>query len=106
MWLIYHCKNAKLFFSKSLFLFSRSDDLKGCVYKFLGEVEPCLAEGQKSSKYTLQNITEAILKFVCENEGDHIARKYPKKKKKIIFHFHLYRFFTTRMFRRMNISER
>lgn len=43
--------------------------------KFLADVEPCLAENQKSSKYTIQNITEAILKFACEDEGDHIARK-------------------------------
>lgn len=43
--------------------------------KFLADVEPCLAENQKSSKYTVQNITEAILKFACEWEGDHIARK-------------------------------
>lgn len=53
----------------------KTDDMKGCINKFLVEVEPCLAENQKSSKYTVQNITEAIMNFVCENEGDHIACK-------------------------------
>lgn len=52
-----------------------SDDLKGCVSKFLSEVEPCFSDSQKTSKYTIQNITENILRFACENEGDHIACK-------------------------------
>lgn len=53
----------------------KTDAMKGCINTFLVEVDPCLAENQKSSKYTVQNISEAILKFVCENEGDHIACK-------------------------------
>lgn len=51
----------------------RTDELKGCVNKFLIDVDPCLPDDQKASKYTIQNITESILKFACENEGDYIA---------------------------------
>jgi len=35
----------------------------------------CLDEGEKDSKKILQSVTEALLSFVCHDEGDRIACK-------------------------------
>lgn len=36
-------------------------------------LDVCLEEGEKESKTIVQNVTEALLSFVCHDEGDRIA---------------------------------
>lgn len=57
------------------FLFRKSPDFKNCVLNFTSTIDVCLDEGEKDSKKILQNVTEALLSFVCHDEGDRIACK-------------------------------
>jgi len=54
----------------------KSPDFKECVLNFTSTIEECLDEGEKDSKNILQNVTEALLSFVCSDEGDRIALFY------------------------------
>ncbi|XP_050443838.1 27 kDa hemolymph protein-like [Adelges cooleyi] len=54
----------------------KSPDFKSCVLNFTSTVEVCLDEGEKASKVILQSVTEALLGFVCHDEGDRIALFY------------------------------
>lgn len=59
-----------LFFS----LFRKSPDFKECVLNFTSTIDDCLDDGEKDSKKILLSVTEALLSFVCHDEGDRIAR--------------------------------
>lgn len=54
----------------------KSPDFKECVLNFTSTIDVCLDEGEKDSKKILQNVTEALLSFVCHDEGDRIALFY------------------------------
>lgn len=51
----------------------KTDDMKACVHWFLLGVQPCLDPRQVQLRYMTEKITDSVLQFVCENEGDHIA---------------------------------
>ncbi len=42
---------------------------KGCVSKYLSDLEICFAENEKWAPPLLQNLTETIIDFMCENQG-------------------------------------
>ncbi|KAE9541327.1 hypothetical protein AGLY_004572 [Aphis glycines] len=54
----------------------KSPDFKDCVLNFTSTIDVCLDEGEKDSKKILQSVTEALLSFVCHDEGDRIALFY------------------------------
>lgn len=54
----------------------KSPDFKECVLNFTSTIDECLDEGEKDSKKILQSVTEALLSFVCHDEGDRIALFY------------------------------
>lgn len=54
----------------------KSPDFKDCVLNFTTTLDVCLDESEKDSKKILQSVTEALLSFVCHDEGDRIALFY------------------------------
>ncbi|XP_050435570.1 27 kDa hemolymph protein-like [Adelges cooleyi] len=54
----------------------KSPDFKSCVSNFASAVEVCLDDGEKATKNTLLTVTDALLEFVCYDEGDRIALFY------------------------------
>jgi hypothetical protein len=54
----------------------KSPDFKDCVLNFTSTIDECLDEGEKDSKKILQSVTEALLSFVCHDDGDRIALFY------------------------------
>lgn len=58
------------------FSYSKLDDMKECIHNFLLGITPCMARREVHARYTVERMSETVLGFVCENEGDHIARKY------------------------------
>lgn len=55
--------------------FSKSPDFKKCVLNFTSTIDECLDAGEKDSKKILEGVTEALLSFVCHDDGDRIACK-------------------------------
>jgi len=56
-------------------IYRKSPDFKNCVLNFTSTIDECLDEGEKDTKNILQSVTEALLLFVCHDEGDRIACK-------------------------------
>lgn len=46
---------------------------KQCISNFTTAVEPCLEPAERENKVIVQNITDALLNFICFKEGDRIA---------------------------------
>ncbi|KAG8227544.1 hypothetical protein J437_LFUL008416 [Ladona fulva] len=46
---------------------------KQCLVEFTDAVDPCLKEEEKVTKQFVQNVTDAMLSFICYKEGDRIA---------------------------------
>lgn len=55
--------------------FRKSPELKECVVNFTSTLDICLDKDEKDSKTILQSVTEALLVFVCHDDGDRIACK-------------------------------
>lgn len=54
--------------------FSRkSPNFKVCLMNYTNTLDACLEESEKESKIIVQSVTEALLSFVCHDEGDRIA---------------------------------
>lgn len=43
------------------------------MLNYTSTLDVCLEESEKESKTIVQNVTEALLTFVCHDEGDRIA---------------------------------
>lgn len=56
-----------------IYFFRKSPDFKNCVLNFTSTIDDCLDEGEKNSKTIILSVTEALLSFVCHDEGDRIA---------------------------------
>ncbi|KAK2589285.1 hypothetical protein KPH14_007838 [Odynerus spinipes] len=51
----------------------RSPIFKMCVNNFTTAIEPCLEPQERENTRVVLNITESLLTFVCDKEGDRIA---------------------------------
>lgn len=63
--------------------YSKSPEFKTCVLNFTSTIDECLDPGEKDSKKILEEVTEALLAFVCHDDGDRIACK------KLVYEFFL-----------------
>lgn len=43
------------------------------MLNYTATLDVCLEEDEKESKTIVQNVTEALVSFVCHDEGDRIA---------------------------------
>lgn len=53
----------------------KSPDFKDCVTNYTSVIDVCLDESEKDTKKILMVVTEALLSFVCHEDGDRIACK-------------------------------
>lgn len=52
----------------------KTDTIQSCVHYFLHDIDVCLDNNVELwGRYAVERMSETLLKFVCENEGDHIA---------------------------------
>lgn len=58
-----------------IIFYSKTPELKECVLNLTTTMDECLDDNEKETGTIVESIVEALLSFMCHDEGDRIACK-------------------------------